>query len=490
MTSDLLSVSSELLKDSVSIISDEDTVRIAYALWEVTIPREWARAHPEVEKVLQRHMTSREALQFPEARPLITLLSAQGCFNPLRKARYSLREIKTLFDPLRSQWYAEYYAHPAWQRLREGQASRNGLLAWLVHNYHISRAAGVVAARMAMSNRDYSKNWSSFFKQDALDEYWHCDAYYSLDTPLLKGISFEQIKAYIPLPSSLAFEEHTLRMAEQGSLGHLLIAYFQESSIAFLQDCCAFYQDVEQEYGIHQFFSPWQKHIQIDVDQGHADGLAKLFDDGREVESHLVEKALQEAWLAFYFLRSALDDILTQDVEGPMIVRSPVVASSYINSLYALLEAHQYKDKLLATIPENELTYLRRELMKSAFGALSIARTHDEIIACGRWAHRLSLVCAQSKNIELSSLNPWCVALGHHFQEAIHNPAIWLLKMSCLVKYLPTLSPGGEKDTTLQRLQNYSHLITSGASALYQLDELLTRYSGSDAQVPISLLTT
>jgi hypothetical protein len=470
------------LKRDVSVRPDGERVRITYALWQVALSRDWIRANPVVEQLLGRHITRAEAQAYPAAQPLIALLGAQGCFDPVERPAYSLREVRALFDPLRSQWYAEYYAHPAWQRLREGLIGRSGLLAWLIHNYHVSRAAGVVAARMAARGGDNA--WARFFRQDALDEYWHCDAYYGLDTPLLQDVGPTRIRHYVPLPSSRAFEEHTLQVAEHHPLGHILIAYFQEASIAFLDDSGDFYREVERQYDVQGLFNPWLQHIRIDVEQGHAEGLGHLLDDEAEVDAETLEQALQQAWLAFYFLRAALDDILAQDAGDTLAQRQPKTVPAGIGDEYELLHAWVAEAEPPGRLPDDERAWVRQGLRDSAFRALGFARRHDEIIACGHWAQRLSGPGPEAS----SAPGPWCVALTNFLHEAANTPTDWLRVARLLAEREPSVALPGEWGAAIDVLLCDRPVSRDSASALFVLDELLARCVTRRDRAPARLL--
>lgn len=472
-------VSADKLKQDVSVMFTDDKACIAYALWEIALPMDWLLTCPEAGKLLARRMTRSEALTNPAAGALVRLLDAQGCFTPIAKPSYTLREVKAMFDPLRSQWYADYYAHPAWQHLRSGQASRNGLLAWLIHNYHISRAAGIVAARMAALGRHAA--WTGFFRQDALDEYWHCDAYYALDTPLLQDIGLERIKAYLPLPASLAFEAHTLQLAEHDALAHLLIAYFQESSIAFEDDCRDFYRTVEQQYRIPGLFQPWQQHIQIDVQHGHATGLGQLLESDAEISHDALDTALRQAWLAFYFLCRALDDILLQHRDASLDLRQPPAAPAGVHDLQHLLEAHLGNTEHPGTIAARECAALHLGLCASAFRALGFARRHDDIVACGRWAQALSRV--QPNGGDLHAAGPWSTAIVQQLHEMASHPAAWRMLAALLAERVPALQTGGEQG----RLRACA-IHPDAAAQLLQLDELIARCATSRDRVPVDLL--
>ena len=448
------------LRDGVSVTHDGDLLRIAYSLWEVSVPRAWVESIPSLKEVLARKHPHHLVHADRELNGFLTLLKAQGCFHETAaKPDYSLAEVRTLFDRLRSAWYASYYAHPLWRELRSGEATRNELLAWVIHNYHISRAAGVVAARMASRNADPA--WRAFFRHDALDEFWHCDAYYFVRHPSLT-LDIREVKEYVPLPGSLAFELHTLQTAERDSLGHLLVAYFQESSIVFYEDSKAFYRAVDEAYGLPGFFTSWEQHIRIDQEQGHADGLAALFEPDRRVSSGELQRALRNAWLAYWFLRRSLDDVQAESLPaGAVRLRQPVrggavdcsafgrirAPDGFVTGRCSTLEVLQQwavgiRDHFGArasAVTSRDVMVLLREIHRAAFKSLGHAREHDELMATGRLAEGLARLPGIEDQLTTEDElfdSPWCVAVAAVLAESATNPVaflghIWALAVCC-----------------------------------------------------------
>jgi hypothetical protein len=458
------------LRQDVSVLFDATTASVRFALWQTDLPIGWVESHPVIDDLLHRRSTRAQALANADAVPLVQLLSAQGCFAPEVRSCYSLHEAKELFDPLRSQWYADYYAHPAWNVIRQGQASRNGVLAWLIHNYHVSRAAGVAAARMAAMGP--CADWRRFFEHDALDEYWHCDAYYSLDVPAMRDISRQAINTGMPLPASLAFEDHALQVAQTNPLGHVLIAYFQEASIAFEPDSQRFYEQVERSYGMQGLFAPWKRHMQIDIEHGHADGLAQLLNSERQVSADELQYAARDAWLACYFLRCALDDIVqANDNAGDADLRPP--PATY-RAATTPLDRTACADR----------AYLLHGLRRSAFRALGSARDHVHIIACGRLAQYLDRLAASEEPANPG--NPWCVAVVNHMAEAAGDPATWVSLLNHAASRMPWLDI--EPDPASANASTGQCAPSRLPSRLCQFDELLARLQTSVDRIPDDLL--
>lgn len=506
------------LRPSVEVRFFERKVKVTYALWEVTVPINWVRSHTSVLSLLERECTAAEASTDPQAADFVSLLEAQGCFTPIRKNNYTLREVRALFDPLRSEWYATYYAHPIWKDLRSGQATRNEVIAWLVHNYHTSRAAGVVAARMASQGK--ASLWAPFFQQDALDEYWHCDAFYFIDSSDF-CVSSRDIKSYIALPSSTAFLQHTLRLAEIDALGHLLTAYFQECSIVFEDESKKFYSDVEAAYQLPSFFKRWKQHIQIDKDHGHAEGLAALLESDLTIDAMAVEVALRNAWISFYFLWKSLDDIKRERLEGPdILLRDPALDGQFksssnilvrdsnsnqrrdsreLDDLQSLYSWHLAKWQINCSEDirhvDADLAYMYSEIRRAAFKALSFSHQHDEIIACGRAAKLFSSMPAEMENTYAQS--PWAVAVSNYVTESAISPTLWLMIVSLLLDRIGFLSRAssilasfamGEWSVLVNDFRASTRIATADAdriaTALLQLEELIARWFTSRDRIP------
>lgn len=511
-----------LLRAAVSVAFGDDRVRIQHALWQVDLPAAWVREHPVVHALLSRQRTKAAALADPHAAPLAQLLDAQGCFVPEPKPTYALRELPALFDPLRSQWFASYYAHPLWSSLRTGRATHNELLAWLLHNYHVSRAAGIAAARMA--SLGHHPAWRSCFAADALDQYWHFDTYYSIDAPSLR-VSQADVKAYVPLPCSLAFEQHALQAAEQRPLGHVLIACFQESSLAFEDDSEGFYRAVESAYGMPEFFRRWKQHIRVDVDHGHARELQALLRSDEEVDAATVEAALRDAWLASWFLRTSLDEIHAQArpsralrlrlpiragvldpertaivPEGLLPATPPRRALADVQGLYRWYTSARPQptadtEPLLAA----DAVFLLHGVLRSSMRALAFARGHDEIMSCGQLCQLVSLDLQDVP--EAAPQSPWSVALVDHLLEAAPSTVLWATLVDLLLLRVERLgstrlrAPSDSLSTPPSHAERLRRALPLGPAdadrwltQLLQLDELLGHAAASRERVPDSLL--
>ena len=398
------------LRPEVQITCGNTAVSIRFAHWEVLLPK-GALAVQELQSMLKRDAPILCYQDDPELAGLLALLDAQGCFRRDHAPETcSMREFRRRFDRLRSAWYSTYYAHPLWNRLRQGEASRNELLSWVIHNYHISRVAGAAAARCA--SRPYGREFCGRFLKDTFDEYWHVNAYYFVRHPGL-AICDEDVKRYVPLAGSRAFELHTMQVADRNPLGHLMIAYFQEATAVFLDDCKSFYLEVERAYGLPGFFNDWVAHMHIDIDQGHAGGLAELLDNDRSIAPDEQLAATRCAYLAYRFLLASLDQVLDQarpdnslDIRAPqdfVARRQPVAAPAY----------KDHQDRLFVELSSSAL--------QATLSCLGRTVDHDDVMDLGRLCRTLYPMHTDVWLERKASI--WSEALAHLLQEQAADPA-------------------------------------------------------------------
>lgn len=436
------------LRRCLAVSADEARVTLHHPFWSLDLPRDWVDAVPGLWAVF-----SREAPvgTLDRARKgvagLVTLLSLQGCLSYADdRPAYTLREVRDLFRPVATSWYGRYYRHPLWTRLREGTLSRRGLVAWLLHNYHVSRSAGMSDARCAV--RLPRAELRRVFARNAIDEYSHCDDYFFVRHERLR-LADEDVKRYVHLAPSLAFDQQMLRMAEEDWLGHLLVSLFQESSARFADQTRAFYRQVEARYGLDGLFSPWEKHLELDLRCGHAGRLDELLDSDATYAREEVVRSLRNAWFTFQHLYDSLSAIVRAgdsgedpalrlpvregrlDPKDPFVARaapgvhSPVdlPASDGEALCQALVQGGAGEMGASAPPLADDVTFLLRDLTSSIFGALSHSREHDEVILFGRLAQ--SAVSRHEPCLagEAAPASAAAMAVAGYFREAAVMPA-------------------------------------------------------------------
>ncbi|HUR80102.1 MAG TPA: hypothetical protein VM733_05020 [Thermoanaerobaculia bacterium] len=356
----------------MQVVTGDEVVRVVTPLAELALPRSWVDTDAAVWPLLKRQLATGDVREMSsELAAVVRFLDECGGIERLSPQReYTTGEIRRWFDAVILDWYAAYYAHPMWKALRAGTLDRGRLLAWVIHNYHVSRAAGISSARCAV--RFPRADLREALQRDTLEEYWHCDAFYFVAHPRL-AIESDAVKSSLPLPATLAVEHMALWMAENDWLGYLLFAYFQESSIRFLDDAQTFYTDVERHYELETFFESWMAHISIDVRHGHADILGKLLDaDASFTAASAAHASIRNAWMAYRFLLASLDEIMDAPAsDAPVPLRQ--------------------SGTLDAVVPRqvranDDAPFLVERGTAAYFRALSYATHHDEVMAFGSLA--------------------------------------------------------------------------------------------------------
>jgi len=391
---------------------DAVIVQLINPTFKLELPINWVNDNPEFKELVESrksHITN-YTKQLAE---VMAFMNNAGFLAFEEKEDYSLSECRQIYNVLVSEWYSEYYSHTLWKKLRTGELSRNGLLGWLIHNYHTSKAAGMTDARAAIGMP--SEKLRLFFKQNCLEEYWHCEAFYFVRHKNL-NVDDEDIKSYVPLPSSLAFEQQATRTVEYDWMANVLISYFQESSIKFHDEAVKFYKEVEKNYEIEGMFDSWIQHMSLDLDHDHAAELGQLLESDSKITKEQFFKSIREANRSFRFLISSLDEILKEDVPSlTLMLRKPVrngLLNPLSNSLLAQYQIESERSitdtspiKLyhnlcdcsfnkirgvsdLFTCSEEDAIYLHSQLVISFFRALSYADRHEEVILFGKLAEK------------------------------------------------------------------------------------------------------
>lgn len=462
------------LRQSVSVTALPDAVRVVGGIVEVSLPREWVEAEPLAWPLLRGEISGDAAASSSRAlQSVVGLLDEHGVLERLEAAEeYRVADVRHWFDAVALDWYAEYYRHPLWQELRVGTLDRNRLLAWVIHNYHVSRVAGITDARCAV--RFPRHDLRAALRANALEEYWHCDAFYFVHHPSLE-ISDDEVKTCVPLPATLSLEHTTLWMAEHDWLGHLLFAYFQESSIRFADDSRRFYSDVEQSYGITEFFGPWLAHLQLDLRHGHADVLGALLDSDLIVPARQVGTSVRNAWIAYRLLLASLDEVFRMPPSEDLTLRHPVRADALRTAATDLLAGYDLSPlgpsntalalhecsvaagllrdapSALARNIEQDLPFLRSRIGDALFRALGHATEHDEVVTFGAFGRSFREV-TDSALYEAPSVR--AIGLGNFLHEVSIHPRklAYLLHHLLVAGTLPSLSAGAAETLLLREL--------------------------------------
>lgn len=387
------------LRDSASVIADGDYFIIEHSIWSIRIPSAIACNNAGSHRLLTEPAAK---VLYNKQDPILVLLRAQGCLTYPHKHEYANHEYLEIFNAASLSWYKSYYSHSIWDRLRKGRASHSELITWILHNYHVSLNAGITHARIA----DAEPKLSMLHRKCAIEEYWHADSFYFAK---YKGINPEEVKDYLPLPSSYAFQIHLRQLARRHPSAYKLISYFQERTIIFSDGAELFYDDVEKAYDMPGLFKGWRKHIEIDKAIGHHGEREQILLCEKTINAPTANMNMYQANIAFEILLCCLEEIEAEEKQGRdyssrltsakgessttgfVLTGVTAVATSFLQGLPAFMELIQ---KHLRLGCYNN-AWIKHGIAESAFTALSHARHHDDVMLMGNIAHYFSSAITQ-----------------------------------------------------------------------------------------------
>src|ERR1051325_7754278 len=111
------------LRDAVRITTAGEEVIVHHRFLELALPRAWVDETPEIQAILNREIEVGALVsQDKQVNGVVEFLKHQDFFFHSRgKAEYSRREIKEIFEPIALDWFARYYSHALWNKLRRGE---------------------------------------------------------------------------------------------------------------------------------------------------------------------------------------------------------------------------------------------------------------------------------------------------------------------------------------------------------------------------------
>jgi len=281
-----------------------------HSIWELELPAEFVAREPQFRSFLERRACIREITsQNSGMVDLVRLMVGQGCVTyDGTKDAYSLTELDYVFRALIFRWYGGYYAHPFWNKLNSCQVSIPQLFGWMLRTYHLSRSAGMTAARGSVYSTSPAAR-ATFFKS-AIEEYSHCEDYYLPKHPVF-GLDERWIKKLIPFAASTAFDQQMATIAEDDWLAHAMVAFFQEYTAAFREDSFRLYDMLSAAYGLGDFFDGWKRHIGYDVNHNHAEEFEELLSGVESFPRSSILCSFDAAAMTVEYLIAALDELLS-----------------------------------------------------------------------------------------------------------------------------------------------------------------------------------
>jgi hypothetical protein len=496
------------LARAVQVAQTSHGIQISNAVGTLTLPAEFAEQEPAFRQLLGGSPLVVQRQTSEALRHVLHAMSQQGCFRFDCPSQVSRRQLVELFEAFANRWYALYYQHPLWERLKSGQAPRPALVAWVLHNYHVSRSAGATDARCASAA--HAQAVRTRFADNAIDEYAHCDDYFLVRHPGL-AIPDADVKAAVPVPGSLAFDQNMLRLAERDWTAHSLVSLFQERSIQFYESIVDFYRRVESAYALPGYFDTWVAHMDLDRGEAHAERLGRFLDDDRELERAEAQEVAFGAATTFYFLLSAVGQLERATDDAPLLrrpVERGVISGRQSALCYGLFGASEHRlehrdaARIAAevagwsaqvpapTLSPGDRAFVRTSIAQLAFKALSYCRDHDAVMAWGFLAevHR---DCFKETDASLCYFGqrpgPWLAAVVNLLAEQTVQPAAAFGALLYLLRRLGADALGLAPHVVISLGRRGESLYLEHAerdrfaTSLLQLEELLRESTASDA---------
>src|ERR1043166_200513 len=452
------------LRSSVSVSNGDNSVDLQHGFWNLSFPSDWVASRPDLAAFLNGKCSFGQLeASDPKVQNVLALLDVTGCLTAEKRDQYSYAEVGLIIERMAIEWHALYYSHPLWDLLRNGSIGRNGFVAWVLHNYHLSRSAGATAARGAI--RSPHAEIRHLFLESALEEYSHCEEYYCIDDDRL-GVSNRDCRACIPLPSSLAIDQQMHRLAESDWLGHVMVGFFQESTASYFKKCCEFYSLVESNYGLPGFFESWKQHILLDLKYGHASAFKDAIDGmSGAVSLEALQHSLSEAAMTVHFLISALDEIVREDAfSRQVMLRAPIErldvdfdsnpllrrfrpvdwmqmgpVQSSINGVARVSECMIPKEESVPLSEWNaeEVSFLVSAIAFATLIALSHSQSHEEVVGLGKIVEYLQAMLGKPiEHSPYSSKSPRALAIANFLTEEARHPPGYCVTVLLLAKVL------------------------------------------------------
>ncbi|RNJ48034.1 hypothetical protein [Methylocystis hirsuta] len=379
-----------MLRPSITCRRTGNRWSLAHSLWEVTFEADSFINPKQFEAFIQRRRPIAALdLNDTQLAGIARLLAAQGCltYDPNRE-NYQPDEVNYIVGATLSSWYGSYYSHPFWGGLQACSLTPTQLFGWLLRTYHLSRSAGVTAARGALNSTTAAAR-AAFFK-NMIEEFAHCDVYY-MPCHSEFGLSAKEIKSLVPLVSSTAFDHQMSAIAEDSWLAHVIVAYFQEYTAAFRQGAFELYDRVAEHYKLGNFFDTWKHHVGYDVTQSHAEEFKRLLTDG-QISRLELDSALAAAATTVTYLIGALDELALVDPQQSLQSFRRPQAIELLGGGKSLAEAAQVlimSRQLLRDDRADKLQNVLSEVLGTTclipllIRALSHAEYHNDVLCFG-----------------------------------------------------------------------------------------------------------
>jgi len=323
-----------LWKKSAHVTRRGDRVVIDYLGSEITIEGEGAalfgKIYPLLDGKAALEIIARTAAVEPtRLRALAGQLERAGVLAlvgdepPLPAGSMTGRDFYALHRRYSEEWLKPVYAHPLWDRIASGQASRAQVIGFAFEKYHYIEGA---YEHMAVGAANATKEMMPHLARHFIEEYNHGDIY----RKGLQSLFPDELVVHAqPLPSTRALVNFLSETAARSSFAYyagneVLQMTENTSDDAVSGSIDSFYDAMRRHY-------PWSDrlvasfiaHTHADQKLGHEDVFKEMCDSVPPLSAAEVADALNVARMMAEHLLLFMDGIDTFYAEFPTVPRAP-----------------------------------------------------------------------------------------------------------------------------------------------------------------------
>ncbi len=180
---------------------------------------------------------------------------------------------KRYFSPAMDHWLDRAFSHPSWERLMQGQESKNVFIGWLFELFHYTKNANkhmplAVAYCKHKSTKTqlavhYKEEWNHYhFFRKCLEEL---------------GFTREEVESSNPLPMTDEMANFMREAARTDFVAYAACSAVLEGTTTDNKTYDNFYKVMQQKYDIPAAaIKPIYDHLELDQKYGHADLFAEV----------------------------------------------------------------------------------------------------------------------------------------------------------------------------------------------------------------------
>lgn len=198
------------------------------------------------------------------------------------------------FSPTMDHWLDRAFSHPSWERLMQGQESKNVFIGWLFELFHYTKNANkhmpLAVAHCKHKNTKtllavhYKEEWNHYhFFRKCLEEL---------------GFTREEVENSNPLPMTDEMANFMREAARTNFVAYAACSAVLEGTTTDNKTYDNFYKVMQEKYDIPAAaIKPIYDHLELDQKYGHADLFAEVCKSIGQVTNERAEEVMTYAGL-------------------------------------------------------------------------------------------------------------------------------------------------------------------------------------------------